>query len=190
MAVAIAGMACSSTVTLTQPVTPKQPFSSPDMRVLAQVGDVAGATCFRDELGRALAAPGGIQLASGGSGADLSLSGRVSRIEVHSNRGDKEVSLLYFSAFVITAPIAAAMYGAKDWNADAAAEGELVAADRAGRVVWRAARTVAIGETQRTMPSHDALKTAMEGAVCRKLAVTLLNALTDAVTADPTLVAR
>ena len=99
--------------------------------------------------------------------------------EVHSNRGDKEVSLLYFTAFIITAPIAAAMYGAKDWHADAVADGEVVAADAAGTVIWRKSVTVSIAESQRTMPSDEALRAAMTSAVCQKLAATLLNGLTE-----------
>jgi len=34
-------------------------------------------------------------------------------------------------------------------------------------------------ESQRTMPSHDALTSAMRGAVCQKLASTLLNGLAE-----------
>ncbi len=86
---------------------------------------------------------------------------------------------MYFTAFVITAPIAAAMYGAKDWHADAAADGEVVAADAAGTVIWRKSVTVSIAESQRTMPSDEALKAAMSSAVCQKLAATLLNGLTE-----------
>ena len=41
------------------------------------------------------------------------------------------MAINYFTAFVVTAPIAAAMYAAKDWQADAAAEGTLSATDPA-----------------------------------------------------------
>ena len=92
--------------------------------------------------------------------------------------------MLCFTAFVITAPIAAAMYGAKDWHADAAADGELIALDTANTVIWKRSVTVSISESQRTMPSHDALTAAMTGAVCQKLAVTLLNGLTEHLTRD------
>jgi hypothetical protein len=66
------------------------------------------------------------------------------------------VAMAYFTAFVVTAPIAAVMSGAKDWHADAAAEGELTAMDASGATVWRKEMTVAIAESQRTMPSPAA----------------------------------
>jgi len=71
------------------------------------------------------------------------------------------------------------MYGAKDWRADAAADGELIATDPSGAIIWRKAVTVSVSERQRTMPSADALKTAMTAAVCQKLATTLLNGLAE-----------
>jgi hypothetical protein len=74
---------------------------------------------------------------------------------------------------------AAAMYGAKDWHADAAGDGELVASDAMNTVIWRKSVTVSISESQRTMPNHDALKAAMTSALCQKLASTLLNGLTE-----------
>jgi hypothetical protein len=43
----------------------------------------------------------------------------------------------------------------------------------------RPCATVSISESQRTMPSDAALKTAMTAAVCQKLAATLLNGLTE-----------
>lgn len=186
----IAAPGCASTVTLTAPPTAKLSFTAPARPVRAHLGETTGAQCFRDELARALGAPGGIELAPPGAPADLSLSGKVDRIDVHSNRGDKEALMLYYTAFVITAPLAAAVYGAKDWHADATGDGELNAVDGTGRAVWRKALTVSVSETQRTMPTDEALKTAMQAAACRKLAVTLLNALTEAIAADPTLVAH
>lgn len=170
---------CSSSVVLaTLPVAkqvPQELVSSPRVRL----GELTGADCFRDEVMHYLSSPGGLQVAGGGSPADMALTGGVTRIEVHSNRGDKEVAMLYFTAFVITAPIAAAMYGAKDWHADAAADGELVASDPTGAVFWSKSITVSISESQRTLPTHEALKAAMTAAVCQRLAATLLNALTE-----------
>lgn len=171
--------ACSSTVVLTVPPTVKQGALDFPRLPRARLGDFTGAPCFREELTHYLASPGGLQLGTEGVPSELTLSGGATRIEVHSNRGDKEVAMLYFTAFVITAPIAAAMYGAKDWHADAAADGELVASDVMNTVIWRKSITVSISESQRTMPSHDALKAAMTSAVCQKLAATLLNGLTE-----------
>lgn len=171
--------ACSSTVELTIPHTAKQAVPDVSRLPRAHLGDFTGPPCFREEVKRYLASPGGLQPALEGVPSELTLSGGATRIEVHSNRGDKEVAMLYFTAFVITAPIAAAMYGAKDWHADAAADGELVASDSTNTVIWRKSVTVSVSESQRTMPSHDALKTAMSSAVCQKLAATLLNGLTE-----------
>jgi hypothetical protein len=171
--------ACSSTVVLTVSPTAKQAAPEVSRLPRARLGDFTGAPCFREEVTRYLASPGGLQLATGGVPSELTLSGGAARIEVHSNRGDKEVAMLNFTAFVITAPIAAVMYGAKDWHADAAADGELLASDARNTVIWRKSVTVSISEHQRTMPSHDALKAAMTSAVCQKLAATLLNGLTE-----------
>jgi hypothetical protein len=165
-------------VTLTTP--PQAKRVPPGFAALGtRPASFGGSPCLRDEVVRYLEAPGGLVLAADRSAPDLVVSGHVTRLEVHSNRGDKEVSLLYFTAFVITAPIAAIMYGVKEWRADAAADGELVAVDPAGSVVWRKAITVSVAETQTTMPSAEALKTAMTQAVCQRLAVTLMNGLTD-----------
>jgi hypothetical protein len=184
LAVALAvGAGCSSTITLTTPPTEKDRAAHSGALPHARLGDFSGAPCFREEMHRYLATPGGLQLATDPGPFDLTLSGAVTRIEVHSNRGDKEAALAYFTAFVITAPIAAAMYGAKDWHADAAADGELTASDRTNAVVWKKSITVSIAENQRTMPSDDALKAAMTSAVCQKLAATLLNGLTEHLTA-------
>ena len=135
-----------------------------------------------------LARPGGLQLAKDGEVPDATASGQLRRVEVHSNVGDKAVAIPYYTAFVFTAPIAAVMYGAKDWHADAAAEGVLIVADRAGYVRWTKELTVSVSETQRTMPSDAAVKTAMHQAACEKLATTLLNAFTEAVAASPQLI--
>jgi hypothetical protein len=167
---------CASSVTLsTAPIAKHAPVLSPR----ARLAEFTGAPCFREESARYLSSPGGLQLAAESGANELTLTGRTTRIEVHSNRGDKEAAVLYFSAFVITAPIAAAMYGAKDWHADAAADGELTASDPTGAMVWRKSVTVSVAENQRTMPSREALEAAMTAAVCQKLAATLLNALTE-----------
>ncbi|MDH3445357.1 MAG: hypothetical protein OEN50_15635, partial [Deltaproteobacteria bacterium] len=135
--------------------------------------------CFGEEVKRYLSSPGGLALAPEAGPSNLILSGGTTRIEVHSNLGDKQVAIAYFTAFVITAPIAAGMYGAKDWQADAVADGELVASDTTGNVIWKKSLTVSVTENQRTMPSQEAVKTAMSDAVCQKLAATLLNGLTE-----------
>lgn len=170
---------CASSVTLTTaPVakqTPRLPAGSPHVRL----GEFTGPPCLREEAQRFLSLPGGLQLSTPPGPNELTLTGRTTRIEVHSNRGDKAAAVLYFSAFVITAPIAAAMYGAKDWHADAAADGELTALDPAGAKVWSRSVTVSVAESQRTMPTQEAVEAAMTAAVCQKLAATLLNALTD-----------
>jgi hypothetical protein len=181
-AVALAALlasGCASSVTLTTPPESKQVPSGLSRELRAEPGHLEGPPCFRQEVLRYLEAPGGIRLDGSGAPAELRLSGSLTRIEVHSNRGDKEAVLLYYTAFVITAPLAAIMYGAKDWRADAAADGELVATDTSGAVIWRKAVTVSVSERQRTMPSADALKTAMTAAVCQKLATTLLNGLAE-----------
>ena len=181
---ALVASACASSVVLTaSPVDKLRPAGWREPARVA-LGPIGGQPCFADALRSYLALPGGLQLAAGPDAPHATLTGRVDRIETHSNRGDKEVSLLYFSAFIITAPIAAAMYGAKDWHADAAAEGSLSAADPSGRVVWEKKLTVAVSETQRTMPSADALNAAMTAAACQKLAATLLNALTEHMSAQ------
>jgi len=179
----VATAACSSTVTLSVRQTEKlvPPWLSGAPR--ARLGDFTGAPCFREEVKQYLSSPGGLQLALDGDPFDLTLTGGAPRIEVHSNRGDKQAVLLYYTIFVFTAPIAAVMYGAKDWHADAAADGELVATNAGGALVWKKALTVSIAESQRTMPSHDALTSAMRGAVCQKLASTLLNGLAEHLTA-------
>lgn len=183
--VSLVACACSSSVTLnTEPVT-KRTIGTHQRRVAAQLGSMQGRACLRDEMMGYLSMPGGIELAGSGESPDFTLTGEVSRIEVHSNRGDKEASIAYFTAFVITAPIAAAMYGIKDWHADAVAEGELSALDSGGKAIWTKKLTVSITETQRTLPTREALNTAMEAAVCQKLAVNLVDALTDAIRANP-----
>jgi hypothetical protein len=171
--------ACSSSLVLTVPPVAKHAPPELAGAPRARVGQLTGNACFRDEVTRYLSVPGGLQQARDDDGSALTLTGGSTRIEVHSNRGDKEVAMLYFTAFVVTAPIAAAMYGAKDWHADATADGELAASDARGAVIWRKSLTVSIAESQRTMPSQDALSTAMSGAVCQKLATTLLNGLAE-----------
>jgi hypothetical protein len=165
LAVLLVPGCASSVVVSAPPVTKQAPpgLVSPPVRL----GDLAGPPCFAQAVTEYLKVPG------------LTLSGAATRIEVHSNRGDKEVALRYFTAFVVTAPIAAAMYGSKDWHADAAADGELIATDATGATVWRKSLTVSVAESQRTMPTDEALKAAMTSAVCTKLASTLLNALSE-----------
>jgi len=168
--------ACSSSLTLTTDATRKVVPQGLREGAAVKLGDVRGDPCFRRELTAYLASPGGLELATAERAPTYIVDGDLRRIEVHSNRGDKEVAMLYFSAFVVTAPIAAVMYGAKDWHADAAAEGGLVVRDAGGRTVWQRALTVSIAESQRSMPTADALTSAMTAAVCQKLAATLLNA--------------
>jgi hypothetical protein len=172
------GWGCASSVTLTSPPVAKRAPEFP-ASPRARLGDFTGAPCLREEVARYLSSPGGLQLAADGAPGDVTLTGAATRLEVHSNRGDKEAALAYFTAFVITAPIAAVMHGAKDWHADAAADGELVASDATGAIIWKRSVTVSVSESQRTMPTDEALRDAMTAAVCQKLAATLLNGLTE-----------
>jgi hypothetical protein len=105
----LAGAGCSSSVTLTQEPMAKLPFTGTQARVTAKLGDVRGAGCLRDEIMRYLSMSDGVELAASAEAANLTLSGKVTRIEVHSNRGDEEAAIAYFTAFVITAPIAVVM---------------------------------------------------------------------------------
>jgi len=178
---------CASSITLSEPPVAKLTTSD---RVRVALGRFEGDECFAKNVAGYLAQPGGLRLPGDGQTADVTASGQLRRIEVHSNLGDKAVSLAYFTAFIITAPIAAVMYGAKDWHADAAAEGQLTVSNSAGATAWTKELTVSVSETQRTMPSDEAVKTAMRGAACEKLAATLLNAFAEAVAADPGLVRR
>jgi hypothetical protein len=171
--------ACASSVTLTDPPLAKLSVAGASTSTRVKLASLSGDPCFRKEVLDYLRKPGGLRLAETGEESDLTLSGELRRLEVHSNRGDKEVSLIYFTAFIVTAPIAAVMYGAKDWHADAAAEGKLEAVDRAGATLWSKELTVSLSETQRTMPTAEALKTAMSAGACQKLATTLLNALAE-----------
>jgi hypothetical protein len=175
----VAACGCSSSVILSVPPTAKQAPAGLPPSTRARLGEFTGHPCLREEVTHYLSSPGGLQLAADGAQSDFTVSGRVTYIDVHSNRGDKEVALLYFTAFVITAPIAAAMYGAKDWHADAAADGELTAVDATGAEIWRKSVTVSVAESQRTMPSDQALKAALTTAACHKLAATLLNGLAE-----------
>lgn len=176
--------ACSSSVTLT--TVPAAKASPSGLRPVAvALGTVNGSACFRDGLARYLSEPGGLRLVAAGESPDLTLSGDLRRIEVHSNRGDKELLVTYYTAFVVTAPLAALVYGLKDWHADAAAEGSLAATDRSGAGVWSRDLTVSISEHQRTLPDDDVLKSTMSRAVCEKLATTLLNALAETLATAP-----
>ena len=175
--VGLVSAACSSTVTLSDPPVERARPTAFQRPLRVAVNGISGDACFRREVDEYLAGSEVLQASSPDVSPDLVLSGDLRRIEVHSNRGDKEVAILYLSAFVVTAPLALKLYLVQDWRADAAAEGTLVAADPRGRRVWSLALTVFIIETQRTLPSHNALNTAMKAAVCRKLATTLLNAL-------------
>jgi hypothetical protein len=170
---------CASSVELTAAPLAKRAPAKLTRAVLADPREFAGSPCFGEEVRRYLDSPGGLELARGRNPPDLTLTGSLTRLEVHSNRGDKQAALLYFTAFIITAPVAAVMYAVKDWRADAAAEGELIAAAPAGPVVWRKRLTVSLSERQRTMPTADALDSAMTGAVCQRLATSLLNSLSE-----------
>lgn len=173
---------CASSIALSEPPVEKLTMSD---RVRVALGRFEGDQCFQKTVAGYLAQPGGLQLSGDGQTADVTISGQLRRIEVHSNLGDKAVALSYFTAFIITAPIAAVMYGAKDWRADAAAEGQLTVSNRAGATAWAKELTVSVSETQRTMPNDAAVKTAMSGAACEKLATTLLNAFAEAAAANP-----
>jgi hypothetical protein len=176
---------CASSITLGDPPVAKLTKSD---RLRVVLGPFEGDQCFQKAVVGYLAQPEGLQLAGDGQPADVTISGQLRRIEVHSNLGDKVAALSYFTAFIITAPIAAVMYGAKDWPADAAAEGQITVFNRAGATAWTKELTVSVSETQRTMPDDAAVKTAMSGAACEKLATTLLNAFAEAVAANPGLV--
>lgn len=178
-------MGCSSSLVLTTPPVAKVVPDTLKRKITVRVGNIEGPECFRTELMAYLASPGGLERVSASEREELTLDGGVRRIEVHSNRGDKEAAMLYFTVFVVTAPIAAAMYGAKDWYADAAAEGQLTATDPAGRVLWSKELTVSVAERQRSMPTDEALKAAMSSAACQKIAATLLNALAEHVAVQP-----
>lgn len=175
---------CASSITLSEPPVAKLTTSG---EALVALGPFEGDGCFQKTVAGYLAQPAGLRLAPEGQMADVTLSGQLRRIEVHSNLGDKAVALSYFTAFIVTAPIAAVMYGAKDWHADAVAEGQLTASTHAGTTAWTKELIVSVSETQRTMPSDDAVKTAMGAAVCEKLATKLLNALAEALAANPNL---
>jgi hypothetical protein len=114
------------------------------------------------------------------------VSGKIHRIAVYSNVFDKQVLVGWYTAFIITAPLAAVSYFGTGWRADAVATGEITALDgRTGQVIWRGAETFVAGEEAKSLPSEEAIAKAMADLACRNLATKLLNRFLESLAKTP-----
>jgi len=180
--------ACASTVELKAPlVSPVYPEKLAAGRSV-RIGEFEGAACFQEHVQSYLAGSGKFAVAPGGrtDDPDLVVSGKIHRIAVYSNVFDKQVLVGWYTAFIITAPLAAASYFGAGWRADAVATGEIAVLDgRAGKVIWKGAETYVVGEEGRSLPSEEAIAKAMADLACRNLATKILNRFLESLTKSP-----
>ena len=180
--------ACTSTVELKAPLAaPVYPEGlAAGGRV--RIGEFEGAACLQEHVQSYLAGSGKFAVEPGGrtDDPDLVVSGKIHRIAVYSNVFDKQVLVGWYTAFIITAPLAAASYFGAGWRADAVATGEITVLDgRAGQVVWKGAETLVVGEEGRSLPSEEAITKAMADLACRNLATKLMNRFLESLTKTP-----
>lgn len=180
--------ACASTVELKAPlVAPVYPEALAAGRWV-RIDEFEGAGCFRQHVRNYLAESGKFSVApgSGTEDPDFIVSGKIHRIAVYSNVFDKQVLVGWYTAFIITAPLAAVSYFGTGWRADAVATGEITALDgRTGQVIWRGAETFVAGEEAKSLPSEEAIAKAMADLACRNLATKLLNRFLESLVKTP-----
>jgi hypothetical protein len=153
-----------------------------------RIGEFEGAACLREHVQSYLAGSGKFAVAPAGrtDDPDLVVSGKIHRIAVYSNVFDKQVLVGWYTAFIITAPLAAASYFGAGWRADAVATGEITVFDgHAGRVVWKGAETIVVAEEGKSLPSEEAITQAMADLACRNLATKLMNRFLESLTKAP-----
>lgn len=180
--------ACASTIEVKAPVMPRIYPEELKAGLRIRIDQFEGGDCFSQNVRNYLVESGKFTVVSGLTDVDtdLKVSGKLHRIGVYSNVFDKQVLVGWYTAFIITAPLAAASYFGMGWRADAVATGEIVATDgRTGQTIWTGAETIVVGEEAKSLPSEDALAKAMADVACRNLATKLLNRFLDSLAKTP-----
>lgn len=180
--------ACASSIEVKAPFVPRIYPEELKAGLRIRIGQFEGANCLPQHVQNYLVESGKFTVVSGvtDTDTDLGVSGKLHRIAVYSNVFDKQVLVGWYTAFIITAPLAAVSYFGTGWRADAVATGEITATDgRTGQTIWTGAETIVVGEEARSLPSEDAVAKAMADLACRNLATKLLNRLLDSLVKAP-----
>ena len=107
---------------------------------------------------------------------NLIISGKINKFRADSNVQDRNTTIDYFSAFIITAPIAGAIAATSEWEAYAIASAKMSVLDTStDEKVWEKVTSVGINEEGDNIVKEDTVKEVLLPLVCKNLARKMMN---------------
>jgi len=111
-----------------------------------------------------------------GQKVNFVLSGDVDRYEAGSNAKDRNLTVGYFTAFIITAPIAFFYAASTDWKGYALASAKMSVVDtKTDETIWSLKDSTSINEQGNELVSDDKIKKALLPIACKNLVTKMLN---------------
>jgi hypothetical protein len=112
----------------------------------------------------------------GKNNINLIISGEINKLRADSNVQDRNTAIDYFSAFIITAPIAGAVAANSEWEAYAIASAKMSVLDTStDEKVWEKVTSVGINEEGDNIVKEDTVKEVLLPLVCKNLARKMMN---------------
>jgi len=107
---------------------------------------------------------------------DLVLSVNIEQYSAGSNVKDRNLTVGYFTAFIITAPIAAVYAAATEWEGYAVASAEMVVFDTSiDKIIWSKKDSVGIHEKGKSFVSDAEIQKTLLPMACKNLVTKMLN---------------
>lgn len=183
---------CASTVSISTPLlTREYPEGLDGERKVLLVGfQSQTGKCFREEIEVYLRESKGFAVLTSpepledrqlekfieGHKVNFVLSGDVDRHEAGSNAKDRNFTVGYFTAFIITAPIAYGYAAATDWKGYALASAKMSVVDtRTDDTIWSLKDSISINEQGNELVADDKIKEALLPIACKNLVTKMLN---------------
>lgn len=115
------------------------------------------------------------------NGIGLVLSGNLEGYTANSNGDDRKASIIYFTAFIITAPIALGIYLSTNWEAYGLTSGSMQVTDTSTDLVFSDQKKInaRVQTTGKSLASEEEIKEALFPSACKALATNLINNFVD-----------
>jgi hypothetical protein len=106
---------------------------------------------------------------------DYIITGEINKFVAGSNAGDRNIAIGYFTAFIITAPIAVGLANT-NWEGYAIASASMKIVDAStSKSIWEKQHTIMIKEKDKSVIPQEEIHAVMLKIVCNNIATEMMN---------------